>query len=63
MEKLKQETGKQENCRKYTKTSLLKSTTYKKQRDLLEALLEDGKNYTKEEANALIKAYENSEVK
>ena len=45
------------------KERFLKSKTYKWKVDLVEALLEDDKYYTKTEVDALIEKYMNSEVK
>ena len=47
------------NLTKYTKEKLVKSVTFKKHRDLVDALLEDDKTYTKEEVWAMVEAFEN----
>ena len=41
----------------FSKQAFLSSKTYKPHRDLLENILEDGKNYTKKEADKLIDNY------
>lgn len=38
----------------YTKEQLLKSEAYQNRRDLVNALLDDNKKYTKEQVNALM---------
>lgn len=48
---------------KFEKSQLLQSTTIGYSRDLLEAVLEDGKSYTKEEAAKAAEAYLQGYVK
>ncbi len=48
---------------KFEKAQLLGSKTLGYSRDLLEAVLEDGKNYTKEEAAKAAEAYLKGKVK
>lgn len=47
----------------FTKQQLAESKRYKKQRDLLEALLEDGKTYTIAQVDKIIGDYLRKEVK
>ena len=46
------------NQTKYQKNKLVNAAAFKKHRDLVEALLEDGETYTKAAVEALIKAFE-----
>nr|DAJ73972.1 MAG TPA: hypothetical protein [Caudoviricetes sp.] len=48
---------------KFTKQQLAESKRFKKKRDLLEALLEDDKEYTIAEADGLIDGYLRKKVK
>ena len=48
---------------KFSKTRILTSDTYKKHRDLLEVLLEEGKSYTKEEVAEKLDKYLKGKVK
>ncbi len=41
----------------YSKEAFLKSSEYKEKRDLLDALLENGKSYTKKHAERLVENY------
>ena len=47
----------------FTKQQLAESKRYKKQRDLLEALLEDGKTYTIAQVDKITSDYLRKEVK
>lgn len=47
----------------FTKKDLLRSKRYSKQRDILNALLEDNKTYTLEKVDKMIKTFLNKEVK
>lgn len=47
----------------FTKQQLAESKRYKKQRDLLEALLEDGKTYTIAQVDKIIGDYLKKEVR
>ena len=47
----------------FIKKDLLRSKRYSKQRDILNALLEDGKTYTLKEVDKIIKFFLNKEVK
>ena len=47
----------------FTKQQLAESKRYKKQRDLLEALLEDGKTYTIAQVDKITDDYLRKEVK
>lgn len=47
----------------YTKQQYLAGESYKEQRDLIAALLEDDKSYTKAEVKKLIDQYMKKEVK
>jgi len=46
-----------ENVPVFTKEQLLKSNTFKQYKDLLSAVLEDKKTYTKEQVNNIIKKF------
>ncbi|MCD8215848.1 MAG: hypothetical protein LUC97_09455 [Clostridiales bacterium] len=48
---------------KFSKEALIKSRLFKDRRDLVSAVLEDGKEYTKTEAEELIGGYLNKEVR
>lgn len=48
---------------RYSKERILLSDSYKKNKDLLKVLLEDGKSYTKQEINKLIDGYLKKGVK
>ena len=48
---------------RFTKEQLLQSTRYTGKRDLLTALLEDGRQYSHEETAALLKNYLKGAVK
>lgn len=52
-----------ETADKFTKQQLAESKRFKKKRDLLEALLEDDKEYTIAEADGLIDGYLRKKVK
>lgn len=52
-----------ETADKFTKQQLTESKRYKKQRDLLEALLEDGKTYTIAQVDKITGDYLRKEVK
>ena len=56
------DTAKPKHHKKYNKDRLLTSKTYIGDIDLLEALLEDNKTYTKSEVDDLIIKYKESEV-
>lgn len=47
----------------YTKEQLAASRRYADRRDLISALLEDGRSYTTDEVDALIKKYLKGKVK
>lgn len=47
----------------YTKEQLVASRRYADRRDLISALLEDGRSYTTDEVDALIKKYLKGKVK
>ena len=47
----------------FAKGDLLRAKRYSKQRDILNALLEDGKTYTLKEVDKIIKTFLNKEVK
>ena len=48
---------------KYTKKQIVNSKTFKENKDLLNALLEENKFYTKNEINEIIKNYKEGMVK
>lgn len=48
---------------KFSKEQLLRSVRYRKRRDLIGALLQDGGEYTLEEVNAKIENYMKGKVK
>lgn len=48
---------------KYTKKQIVNSKTFKENKDLLNALLEENKLYTKNEINEIIKNYKEGMVK
>ncbi len=50
-------------AKKYSKEQLMQSERYGKQRDLLNALLEDNKQYTFDEVEEKIKTFNTKEVK
>lgn len=52
-----------ETADKFTKQQLAESKCFKKKRDLLAALLEDNKEYTIAEADAIIDGYLRKKVK
>lgn len=52
-----------ESADKFTKQQLAESKRFKKKRDLLAALLEDNKEYTIAEADAIIDGYLRKKVK
>lgn len=47
----------------YTKEQFLASKTYATERDLLNALLEDGKTYTKDQVNSMVDSFMKGKVK
>ncbi len=47
----------------FTKEQLLKSQTYQERRDLVNALLDDSKKYTKEQVDTMIGEYLKGQVK
>lgn len=53
----------QKPAERYNKERILASGAYKKNRDLLNVLLENDKSYTKQEINKLIEGYLKREVK
>ncbi len=48
---------------KFTKESLVRSRAFRESRDILSAVLDDGKEYTKDEAVKMISDYLNKEMK
>jgi len=48
---------------RFTKKALYESKKYREQRDLLQALLDEDKEYSHDEADHLINEYLNKEVK
>lgn len=48
--------------KKYSKDNILKSKAYKGDKDLVDALLESNKSYTKKEVDKLIEDYNRNEV-
>lgn len=51
------------NVSKYSKVQIVKSNKYAEKRDLLNALLEDGKTYTLKEVDAMIEEFMKKAVK
>ena len=49
--------------KEFTKADLLRSKRYRFKRDILNALLEDGKTYTIREVDSLIRTFLSKEVK
>lgn len=47
----------------YTREQLVKAERYKEQRDLLEALLEEGKSYSLRETDAVLQKYREGKVR
>ena len=47
---------------KYTKNQIVNSKTFNDNKDLLNALLKENKNYTKNEVNEIIKNYKKGKV-
>ncbi|MCC8014922.1 MAG: hypothetical protein LIO87_06965 [Eubacterium sp.] len=47
---------------RFSKDALLKSRLFREQRDILSAVLKDGEDYSKEEAQKLIKNYLEKEM-
>lgn len=54
---------KETNTKRYTKEQLIASQRYADKRDLLEALLDDGKKYSLSDADSKIEKYMKGEVK
>lgn len=52
-----------ENATTFTKEQILKSKKYATRRDLVNVLLEDGKNYSLKEVDKLIDSFMKREVK
>jgi len=48
--------------KKFTKANILKSKAYKDKQDLIHALLDGSKTYSKKEVDSLIKSYLEKEV-
>ena len=63
MEETNSEVKPQTSVDAFTKQQLAESEHYKKKRDLLEALLEDGKTYTIAQVDKIIGDYLRREVK
>lgn len=63
MEETNSEVKPQTSVDTFTKQQLAESERYKKKRDLLEALLEDGKTYTIAQVDKIIGDYLRREVK
>lgn len=55
--------GKQREKARYTKAQLLRSDRYKGRRDLVCALLEDGRGYSLREVDERLEKYEKGKVK
>ena len=53
----KAKTAQKQTAARYTKASIMKSETYKKQRDLLNVILDEGRQYTKEDIRKLTEGY------
>lgn len=47
---------------RFSKSALLESKTFRERRDILSAVLEDGRAYSKKEAEELIKKYLKKEM-
>lgn len=54
MEKNKKENKKSDKEAVFTKEQFLNSTLYRQHRDVLNAVLDDGKKYTKKQVNTMI---------
>lgn len=59
----KTETSKDVTETRFTKENIVLSATYAKRRDLVNALLEDGKEYTLKEVDTMIDNYLKGKVK
>lgn len=52
----------EESVNKFSKEQLMKAVVYKENKDMLKALLEDGKEYSEKQVTEMIKEYKKGKV-